>query len=507
MSFFLHSLSGREGLLDTAVKTCKSGYLQRVITKNIESIFSNRDGTLRDSESLNVIDFLNHRSITDFSRLANNAFAITNKMFVETIGDDTKNIMIKQQSKLKYWFFNIFKLICEDNVISKYGSETTREEARDNYQALKKNVVINLLNENISESTLTEFKGILASQSIGEPLTQMTLNTFHNTGVVEGGVTVGIPKLIKLLQNIGTVYFERNLVKDLIKNKNRFNNITNFVMAINFQIPYIDFFDSIQLECYCFKKNGFFCSKIVKMRKQSILNNCLKFNYYGISLVAIKNIVRNACHLIYKKIKRVLKPLIMKKLYKDKGKKKLANRDNIIIKKKGYTYSMSKHLEKASRKVADPLYKIFHTSTISFYRYLKDVLPIKTILDQKNFQVSSNLFISSSKLYEFFSCCSKMNINSKYFGKNSKSISYDTITGSTYCINYIFDLLDSFYLNNYTNINYRIVNNLIVNAYYFGIEACHTLIFLEIINILNIHNIFVFSDILLILSQFMTHKV
>jgi DNA-directed RNA polymerase II subunit RPB1 len=41
--------------------------------------------------------------------------------------------------------------------------------------------------------------GAVAAQSIGEPTTQMTLNTFHLAGVSDRNVTLGIPRLRELL--------------------------------------------------------------------------------------------------------------------------------------------------------------------------------------------------------------------------------------------------------------------------------------------------------------------
>ncbi len=41
--------------------------------------------------------------------------------------------------------------------------------------------------------------GIVAAQSIGEPGTQMTLRTFHYAGVAELNVTLGLPRLIEIL--------------------------------------------------------------------------------------------------------------------------------------------------------------------------------------------------------------------------------------------------------------------------------------------------------------------
>lgn len=44
-----------------------------------------------------------------------------------------------------------------------------------------------------------EAVGTVAAQSIGEPGTQMTLRTFHFTGIVEFDVTLGLPRLIEIV--------------------------------------------------------------------------------------------------------------------------------------------------------------------------------------------------------------------------------------------------------------------------------------------------------------------
>lgn len=44
-----------------------------------------------------------------------------------------------------------------------------------------------------------EAVGVLAAQSVGEPSTQMTLNTFHFAGRGEMNVTLGIPRLREIL--------------------------------------------------------------------------------------------------------------------------------------------------------------------------------------------------------------------------------------------------------------------------------------------------------------------
>ena len=41
--------------------------------------------------------------------------------------------------------------------------------------------------------------GALGAQSIGEPATQMTLNTFHFAGVSAKNVTLGVPRLKEII--------------------------------------------------------------------------------------------------------------------------------------------------------------------------------------------------------------------------------------------------------------------------------------------------------------------
>jgi DNA-directed RNA polymerase beta' subunit len=46
--FFFHAMAGREGLIDTAVKTAETGYTQRQLIKAMENLTTQHDGTVRD---------------------------------------------------------------------------------------------------------------------------------------------------------------------------------------------------------------------------------------------------------------------------------------------------------------------------------------------------------------------------------------------------------------------------------------------------------------------------
>jgi DNA-directed RNA polymerase subunit A" len=69
---------------------------------------------------------------------------------------------------------------------------------------LKKAEVEAIINETVNEYQKAliepgEAIGTVAAQSIGEPSTQMTLNTFHYAGVAEINVTLGLPRIIEIV--------------------------------------------------------------------------------------------------------------------------------------------------------------------------------------------------------------------------------------------------------------------------------------------------------------------
>ncbi|HEC72226.1 MAG TPA: DNA-directed RNA polymerase subunit A' [Thermoplasmatales archaeon] len=55
--YFFHSMGGREGLVDTAVRTSRSGYMQRRLINALEDVKVENDGTVRHSGGL-IIQFL-----------------------------------------------------------------------------------------------------------------------------------------------------------------------------------------------------------------------------------------------------------------------------------------------------------------------------------------------------------------------------------------------------------------------------------------------------------------
>jgi DNA-directed RNA polymerase subunit A" len=95
-----------------------------------------------------------------------------------------------------------------------------------------------------------ESVGTIAAQSVGEPGTQMTMRTFHYAGVVELNVTLGLPRLIEVVdarKKISTptmdIYFTDEFNNDeefIRKMGNKIGKITLNDVIKNFNVNYMD---------------------------------------------------------------------------------------------------------------------------------------------------------------------------------------------------------------------------------------------------------------------------
>ncbi|MDI9632445.1 MAG: DNA-directed RNA polymerase subunit A'' [Methanolinea sp.] len=71
-----------------------------------------------------------------------------------------------------------------------------REVTEEQFRTIMDRVIREYMNTRIEAC---EAVGIIAAQSIGEPGTQMTMRTFHYAGVAEINVTLGLPRLIEIM--------------------------------------------------------------------------------------------------------------------------------------------------------------------------------------------------------------------------------------------------------------------------------------------------------------------
>lgn len=82
--YYFHMMAGREGLIDTAVKTSRSGYLQRCIIKGMEGLKVEYDTSVRDSDGSMVqflygedgLDITKQKYLNDFKFQAQNFLSL-----------------------------------------------------------------------------------------------------------------------------------------------------------------------------------------------------------------------------------------------------------------------------------------------------------------------------------------------------------------------------------------------------------------------------------------------
>ncbi|GFN40813.1 MAG: DNA-directed RNA polymerase subunit A [Marine Group I thaumarchaeote] len=193
IEFFFHAMGGREGLVDTAVRTQQSGYMQRRLINALEHIKLEYDGTVRDPHG-HIIQFLYGEDGIDVAKSDHGeAFNVNRLIESQTIIDSGKKATKEEASEIakkytKTYNTRLRNLVTDallDAKLSKEGTETVGKKGLELF--------------NKSKVEPGQAVGIVTAQSIGEPGTQMTLRTFHFAGIRERNVTLGLPRLIELV--------------------------------------------------------------------------------------------------------------------------------------------------------------------------------------------------------------------------------------------------------------------------------------------------------------------
>ncbi|KAF7660180.1 hypothetical protein LDENG_00287920, partial [Lucifuga dentata] len=248
--FFFHTMAGREGLVDTAVKTAETGYMQRRLVKSLEDLCSQYDLTVRSSTG-DIIQFIYGGDGLDpaamegkdepleFKRVLDNIRAVY--MCAEEPALSKNELVLTSDNIMKRADF----LCCRDSFLEELtdtGSEKYLEEikkfikriserikkTRDKYGINDKGTTEPKVLYQLDRITPTQLEkfleicrdkymraqmepgsavGALCAQSIGEPGTQMTLKTFHFAGVASMNITLGVPRIKEIInasKNIST---------------------------------------------------------------------------------------------------------------------------------------------------------------------------------------------------------------------------------------------------------------------------------------------------------------
>lgn len=194
IEFFFHAMGGREGLVDTAVRTQQSGYMQRRLINALEHLRVEYDGTVRDSLG-NIIEFRYGEDGVDPAK-SDHGKAVNIEQLIERIkismegGEPASEDYI--EARLKDVEGRLTPSLIEDLKRRLPASGLSREGVEEVLNTALRNYDFSLVEAG-------EAVGTVAAQSIGEPGTQMTLRTFHYAGVAELNVTLGLPRLIELV--------------------------------------------------------------------------------------------------------------------------------------------------------------------------------------------------------------------------------------------------------------------------------------------------------------------
>ncbi|CAL1687412.1 unnamed protein product [Lasius platythorax] len=321
--FYFHAMGGREGLIDTAVKTAETGYIQRRLIKAMESVMVHYDGTVRNSVGQLIqlrygedglcgetVEFQNLPTIKVSNKAFEKKFKFdpTNERYLRRIFNEEivremmgsgeviselereweqlnkdravlREIFPSGESKvvlpcnLQRMIWNVQKIFhinkraptdlspmrviqgvkdLLDKCIIVAGDDRLSKQANENatllFQCLVRSTLctkcvseefrlsseafewlIGEIETRFQQAQVSpgEMVGALAAQSLGEPATQMTLNTFHFAGVSSKNVTLGVPRLKEII-NISkkpkapslTVFLTGAAARDAEKAKN-----------------------------------------------------------------------------------------------------------------------------------------------------------------------------------------------------------------------------------------------------------------------------------------------
>lgn len=243
--FIFHAMSGREGLVDTAVKTAETGYMSRRLIKSLEDASIAYDKTVRSSNG-GIIEFAfgddshdpaeleGEHVPVDLERTWRHALEATHEPDAAGMTPDKVRSYAKERLEAGRKLLEISlyagahiddqvaghrfledlyahidaKADHLENLRKQYhlrkGTAKARSLAIDRILTVTQRSLDEFLNQCITKYVKSTVQaghavGAIAAQSIGEPGTQMTLKTFHFAGLGGMHVTEGVPRIKEII--------------------------------------------------------------------------------------------------------------------------------------------------------------------------------------------------------------------------------------------------------------------------------------------------------------------
>jgi DNA-directed RNA polymerase subunit beta' len=179
---FVATRGSRKGLIDTALKTADSGYLTRRLVDVSQDVFTVED---EDGDDDGFTIYRNETELTmiDFGNRLYGRYAAE-----DIAGHVKKNELITREIASA---IDADADITEAKIQSVLSTKNLRGVPRKSYG-------IDMSTNQLVDDA--QPVGVIAAQSVGEPGTQLTLRTFHASGVAESDITQGLPRVEELFE-------------------------------------------------------------------------------------------------------------------------------------------------------------------------------------------------------------------------------------------------------------------------------------------------------------------
>jgi DNA-directed RNA polymerase III subunit RPC1 len=218
--FLFHAVSGREGLVDTAVKTAETGYMSRRLMKALEDLACHYDLSVRDSsggvvqfkygdDGLDPAKIEGDKQPVEFYRSLKHIVATVNSGEELAITDREITVMLNEvlnrpsvRNNCSKEYIEAVRDFVSKEILTRVDLKDQNRITRQQVEKFLDHCCSKYLKAMIEPGTAV---GAIGAQSIGEPGTQMTLKTFHFAGVASMNVTLGVPRIKEIINAAKTI--------------------------------------------------------------------------------------------------------------------------------------------------------------------------------------------------------------------------------------------------------------------------------------------------------------
>lgn len=179
---FVATRGARKGLIDTALKTADSGYLTRRLVDVSQDVFTVEDEA-GDDDGFTIYRSESEDTMIEFGNRIYGRFTAK-----EVPGHIAADTLITR---------DIADAIQKDEKVTEVSIQSVLSTKNLN-GIPRKSYGIDMATNQLVEPA--QPVGVIAAQSVGEPGTQLTLRTFHASGVAGSDITQGLPRVEELFE-------------------------------------------------------------------------------------------------------------------------------------------------------------------------------------------------------------------------------------------------------------------------------------------------------------------